>query len=71
MIYFLKKKHIMNKFISTFLVCCYFFIFVNPSYSAGEAEKIKDFEFSFEGPFGTFDRNQLQRGLQVLSLIHI
>ena len=30
-----------------------------------EAEKIKDVDFSFEGPFGTFDRNQLQRGLQV------
>jgi sulfate adenylyltransferase subunit 1 len=24
-----------------------------------------DVAFSFEGPFGTFDRNQLQRGLQV------
>ena len=65
MIHFLEKKNIMGKFISTFLICCYFFLFVNPSFSAGEAEKIKDFEFSFEGPFGTFDRNQLQRGLQV------
>ncbi len=26
---------------------------------------IEDFDFSFEGPFGTFDQNQLQRGLQV------
>jgi len=26
---------------------------------------VEDFAFSFEGPFGTFDRNQLQRGLQV------
>lgn len=26
---------------------------------------IEDVAFSFEGPFGTFDRNQLQRGLQV------
>lgn len=25
----------------------------------------KDVAFSFEGPFGTFDKNQLQRGLQV------
>ena len=25
----------------------------------------EDFSFSFEGPFGTFDQNQLQRGLQV------
>ena len=26
---------------------------------------IEDFDFSFEGPFGTYDQNQLQRGLQV------
>jgi ubiquinol-cytochrome c reductase cytochrome c1 subunit len=33
--------------------------------AAGEKGKITDFDFSFEGPFGTYDRNQLQRGLQV------
>jgi ubiquinol-cytochrome c reductase cytochrome c1 subunit len=27
--------------------------------------EIEDFAFSYEGPFGKFDRNQLQRGLQV------
>lgn len=27
--------------------------------------QIEDFQFSFEGPFGTFDKNQLQRGLQI------
>ncbi len=27
--------------------------------------QIEDFDFSFEGPFGTFDKFQLQRGLQV------
>ncbi len=26
---------------------------------------VEDVAFSFEGPFGTFDRNQLQRGLQI------
>ena len=26
---------------------------------------IKDYAFSFEGPFGSFDQNQLQRGLQI------
>ena len=26
---------------------------------------VTDVAFSFEGPFGTFDRNQLQRGLQI------
>ena len=26
---------------------------------------LRDFQFSFEGPFGTYDQNQLQRGLQI------
>lgn len=34
---------------------------------AAEGGHVKDFAFSFEGPFGTFDRNQLQRGLQVFT----
>ena len=55
----------MNKFFSTCVIALSFYFFGNASYSAGEAEKIKDVDFSFEGPFGTFDRNQLQRGLQV------
>lgn len=33
--------------------------------AAGAAGHIEDFAFSFEGPFGSFDQNQLQRGLQV------
>jgi len=33
--------------------------------AAGEGGHTEDVAFSFEGPFGTFDRNQLQRGLQV------
>ncbi|MFW8633772.1 cytochrome c1 [Cribrihabitans pelagius] len=36
------------------------------SYAAGGGEQhIVDYDFSFEGPFGAYDRNQLQRGLQV------
>ncbi|MCE8544588.1 cytochrome c1 [Ruegeria pomeroyi] len=36
------------------------------SHAAGGGEQhIEDFQFSFEGPFGTYDQNQLQRGLQV------
>ena len=31
------------------------------------AAHIEDFAFSFEGPFGTFDEHQLQRGLQVFT----
>ena len=33
--------------------------------SESSEQHIEDIEFSFEGPFGTFDQNQLQRGLQV------
>ncbi|WP_299084971.1 cytochrome c1 [uncultured Ruegeria sp.] len=36
------------------------------SYAAGGGEQhVEDFHFSFEGPFGTWDQNQLQRGLQI------
>jgi ubiquinol-cytochrome c reductase cytochrome c1 subunit len=35
-----------------------------PALAAGVGE-ITDFSFSFEGPFGSYDRAQLQRGLQV------
>ncbi len=33
--------------------------------AGGGDQKIVDFDFSFEGPFGKFDQFQLQRGLQV------
>jgi len=33
--------------------------------AAGAGGEVTDIDFSFEGPFGTFDQNQLQRGLQV------
>ena len=33
--------------------------------AAGSEGHVTDYSFSFEGPFGTFDQNQLQRGLQV------
>ena len=33
--------------------------------AAGDQGHIHDVDFSFEGPFGTFDQNQLQRGLQI------
>jgi len=37
--------------------------------AAGVAGHIEDIDFSFEGPFGKFDQNQLQRGLQVYTEI--
>jgi len=35
------------------------------AFAAGGATDVTDYDFSFEGPFGTFDQNQLQRGLKV------
>ena len=39
-------------------------LFTGAAWAAEEA-RITDVAFSFEGPFGTFDEHQLQRGLQV------
>lgn len=36
-----------------------------PVLAAGDGGHVTDFAFSFEGPFGSYDRAQLQRGLQV------
>lgn len=33
--------------------------------AGGGDQHIEDFDFSFEGPFGSYDVNQLQRGLQI------
>ncbi|KMW60425.1 ubiquinol cytochrome C oxidoreductase, cytochrome C1 subunit [Candidatus Rhodobacter oscarellae] len=35
------------------------------AHAAGGAGHVEDINFSFEGPFGTFDQLQLQRGLQI------
>ncbi len=35
------------------------------AFAAGAKGHVHDVDFSFEGPFGKFDQNQLQRGLQV------
>ena len=40
------------------------------AWAAGAGDThIEDFDFSFEGPFGSYDVNQLQRGLQVYTEI--
>lgn len=36
-----------------------------PALAAGDGGHVHDYAFSFEGPFGSYDRAQLQRGLQV------
>lgn len=35
------------------------------AHAAVTDSEVKDYDFSFEGPFGAYDQNQLQRGLQV------
>ena len=42
-------------------------IFCSYAYSAGPVGKIDNVDFSFEGVFGTYDKKQLQRGLQVFT----
>ncbi|WP_431309902.1 cytochrome c1 [Algicella marina] len=37
--------------------------------AGGEEQHITDYSFSFEGPFGSYDQDQLQRGLQVYTEI--
>ncbi|MEE4121202.1 MAG: cytochrome c1 [Paracoccaceae bacterium] len=37
--------------------------------AAGPEGQVTDYDFSFEGPFGTYDQMQLQRGMQVFTEI--
>jgi len=39
------------------------------AFAAGSEAHVEDFDFSFEGPFGSYDTNQLQRGLQIYTEI--
>ncbi|WP_272492186.1 cytochrome c1 [Octadecabacter algicola] len=39
------------------------------AYAAGSEVHVEDFDFSFEGAFGSYDTNQLQRGLQIYTEI--
>lgn len=38
---------------------------VSPAFAAGDAPKPPSMDWSFNGPFGTFDRDAMQRGFQV------
>lgn len=42
---------------------------VSGAFAAGAEGHVENYEFSFEGPFGTFDQAQLQRGLQVYTQV--
>jgi ubiquinol-cytochrome c reductase cytochrome c1 subunit len=49
----------------TTLAACALALTTGAAFAAGEGPKIPDVTFAHEGPFGTFDQMQLQRGLQV------
>ncbi|MEM8787452.1 MAG: cytochrome c1 [Pseudomonadota bacterium] len=55
--------------IKTFAAAAIAAVLATPALSAGGAGKVIDYDFSFEGPFGSYDRGQLQRGLQVYTEI--
>ncbi|MFT3687896.1 cytochrome c1 [Paenirhodobacter sp.] len=52
----------MKKLLITALSAC---LLSAPVMAAESAAHVEDFAFSFEGPFGTFDQQQLRRGFQV------
>lgn len=53
-----------------FLIAAAFLAGVSPTaHAAGEAPELPELEWSWEGPFGTFDKAQLQRGLQVYTQV--
>ena len=46
--------------------CVVIFFTATSTFAAGGGDNyVKDYKFSFEGPLGSFDQNQLQRGLKV------
>ena len=56
---------IKNLLVSLSLLC---FLVFKPSYGAEKSgSTIEDIDFQFEGMFGTYNKNQLQRGLQVFT----
>lgn len=58
----------MKKFLIATIAAFSMTAIANVSLAAGGGEQhIEDFDFSYEGPFGTFDQFQLQRGLQVFT----
>lgn len=52
-------------FKKTILSALMVFGLATTAHAAGGESHIEDFDFSFEGPFGTYDQHQLQRGLQI------
>ncbi len=62
----LRSKSLLKAIICNFVLATQL-IFLNQANAAGPVGKIDDVDFSFEGVFGTYDKKQLQRGLQVFT----
>jgi len=56
------KKHILSAVVAMGFA-------VPGAFAAGGGGHVENFDFSFEGPFGSYDANQLQRGLQIYTEI--
>ena len=56
------KKHILSAVVAMGFA-------VPEAFAAGGGGHVENFDFSFEGPFGSYDANQLQRGLQIYTEI--
>lgn len=60
------KEHVMRKMnIMVASVIMGVVSMTAPAWAAGDIKPAKDVSFSFEGPFGKYDKAQLQRGFQV------
>ncbi len=59
------RANTMDSFKSAVAASVAALVFSSSAFAAGEGGLIEDISFSFEGPFGNFDQNQLQRGLLV------
>lgn len=55
----------MKKLLLTLASVCLVSLSAPAHAAGGHTEPLSDYDFAFEGPFGTYDRAALQRGLQV------
>ena len=58
-------KRMFNRTLKTLAVTAGLGLASTAAFAAGEGGHVEDYSFSFEGPFGSFDQDQLQRGFQV------
>lgn len=62
---FLDKTMTMKKTLGVLAAAIGLSLAAGPALASGGAHHLKDGGFAFEGPFGTFDQGQLQRGYKV------